>query len=80
MKKSAKKPPVPDMTEFTDDEGKKWVQTSTDDFFSLKELNEILESVEKEKQSGEVVLARIDFQHEMMKYSRFITSLLFLSL
>ena len=68
MKKSAKKPPIPDITEFTDDEGKKWVQTSTDDFFSLKELNEILESVEKEKQSGEVVLARIDFQRVNKKY------------
>ena len=68
MKKSTKKSKIPDLTEFTDDDGNKWVQTSTDDFFSLKELNDILESVEKEKESGEVVLARINFQKVNREY------------
>ncbi|HOO72457.1 MAG TPA: hypothetical protein PK926_11915 [Spirochaetota bacterium] len=66
--KKTKKNIIPDITEFTDDEGKKWVQTSTDDFFSLKELNDILDSVEKEKESGEVVLARINFQKVNKEY------------
>jgi tRNA pseudouridine-54 N-methylase len=66
--KKTKKNIIPDITEFTDDEGKKWVQTSTDDFFSLKELNDILDSVEKEKESGEVVLARINFQKVNREY------------
>jgi len=39
---------VPDITEYTDEEGKKWIQTSTSDLFSSKELNDILESIEKE--------------------------------
>lgn len=68
MKKPPKNTPIPGLTEFTDEEGKKWVQTSTDDFFSLKELNEILETVEKDKEAGEVVLARIDFQRVNREY------------
>lgn len=67
MKKPPKNP-IPELTEFTDEEGKKWVQTSTDDFFSLKELNEILETVEQDKEAGEVVLARIDFQRVNKEY------------
>jgi hypothetical protein len=62
MKKTEKKATIPDIKEFTDDNGKKWVQTSTDDLFSLKELNEIIVSLEKEREKDEVVLARIDFQ------------------
>ena len=53
---------IPDLSEFIDDEGKKWVQTSTDDLFSINELNEILESLEKEKTDDDIILARIDFQ------------------
>jgi hypothetical protein len=50
-------------TEFVDDEGKKWIQTSTEDLFSIKELNEIIDQIEKKEESGEeIVLARIDFQ------------------
>ena len=62
MKKAQKKSIIPDIKEFTDDTGKKWVQTSTDDLFSLKELNDIIVSLEKEREKDEVVLARIDFQ------------------
>lgn len=62
MKKTEKKAVIPDIREFTDDAGKKWVQTSTDDLFSLKELNDIIISLEKEREKDEVVLARIDFQ------------------
>jgi len=62
MKKSEKKIIIPDLREFTDDSGKKWVQTSTDDLFSIKELNEIITSMEKERAKDEVIFARIDFQ------------------
>jgi len=62
MKKSEKKAIIPDLREFTDDNGKKWVQTSTDDLFSIKELNEMITSIEKERAKDEVVFARIDFQ------------------
>lgn len=62
MKKREQKVIIPDLREFTDDSGKKWVQTSTDDLFSIKELNEIITSIEKERAKDEVVFARIDFQ------------------
>lgn len=62
MKKTEKKAVIPDLREFTDDNGKKWVQTSTDDLFTIKELNEIITSIEKERAKDEVVFARIDFQ------------------
>ncbi len=62
MKKSEKKVIIPDLREFTDDSGKKWVQTSTDDLFSIKELNEMITSIEKERAKDEVIFARIDFQ------------------
>ena len=62
MKKKAKSSIVPDLTEFTDGEGKKWIQTSTDDLFSTKELNEIITTIEKEREKDEVIIARIDFQ------------------
>lgn len=66
--KKAKKISVPDLTEFTDDEGQRWVQTSTEDLFSTKELNDILESVEKEKEEGDIILARIDFKRVNREY------------
>lgn len=62
MKKTDKKTIIPDLKEFTDDSGKKWIQTSTDDLFSIKELSEIITSIEKERAKDEVVFARIDFQ------------------
>jgi hypothetical protein len=68
MKKISKKSRVPDITEFTDEEGKKWIQTSTNDLFSSKELNDILESIEKESESDEIILARIDFQRVNKEY------------
>ncbi|PKL37738.1 MAG: hypothetical protein CVV44_15465 [Spirochaetae bacterium HGW-Spirochaetae-1] len=68
MKKTTKKTIIPDLTEFIDEEGKKWVQTSTDDLFSMKEFNEILESIEKDKDKGEIVLARINFQKVNKEY------------
>jgi len=66
--RKAKKTPIPDLTEFTDDEGKKWIQTSTEDLFSVKELNDVLASIEKDKDSGEIVLARIDFRRVNKEY------------
>jgi hypothetical protein len=68
MKKGIKRNIIPDLTEFTDEDGKKWIQTSADDLFSMKELNEILESIDKEKDKDEVVLARIDFQTVNREY------------
>ena len=62
MKKIEKKATIPDLREFTDDSGKKWVQTSTDDLFTIKEMNEIITSLEKERVKDEVIFARIDFQ------------------
>mgnify|MGYP006296995905 FL=1 len=63
-----KKKEIPDFQEYTDEEGQKWIQTSTDDLFSVKELNDIIESVESEKVPGEIVLARIDFKKVNKEY------------
>lgn len=68
MLKSRKSGTIPDLTEFIDESGKKWVQTSTDDLFSMNELNEIFEKIEKERDRDEVVLARIDFQKVNREY------------
>ena len=62
MKTSEKKIIIPDLKEFVDENGKKWVQTSTDDLFSIKELSEMISSIEKEREKDEVIFARIDFQ------------------
>jgi len=62
MKKRINNSIIPDLTEFTDNEGKKWIQTSTDDLFSTKELNDIISTIEKEREKDEVIIARIDFQ------------------
>ncbi len=59
---------IPDLTEFTDEEGKKWIQTSAEDLFSMKELNEIIESIDKEKNRDDMVLARINFQNVNREY------------
>ncbi len=66
--KKIKKSPVPDLTEFTDEEGKKWKQTSTDDLFSMKELNSILDRIDRERDTDEIILARIDFQKVNREY------------
>jgi hypothetical protein len=68
MKKTAKKTIIPDITEFTDEEGKRWIQTSTDDLFSIKELNEVLASIDRDSESDEIILARIDFQNVNKEY------------
>lgn len=68
LSKKSKQLSIPDLTEFIDDEGTKWVQTSTDDLFSSKELNEILESVDRDRDAGEIILARIDFQKVNKEY------------
>jgi hypothetical protein len=68
LMKKAKKTKAPEQTEFTDADGKKWIQTSTADLFSIRELNEILESVEKEKDQGEIVLASINFKKVNREY------------
>lgn len=59
---------ISDITELVDEDGKKWIQTSADDLFEIKELNSILESIERDKNKSEVVLARIDFQKVDKEY------------
>ena len=68
MKKEQEKNIIADITEFTDKDGTKWVQTSKDDLFSTQELNNILESIDKGIDSDEVILARIDFQKVNKEY------------
>jgi len=68
MKKDKVKTTLKDLTEFTDDDGKHWIQTSTEDLFSLKEFNDIIESMEKDRDENEIVLARIDFQKVNKEY------------
>ena len=61
-------PVLPDLKEFVDQEGKKWIQTSADDLLSSKELLSILNSLEKQKSPDDIVLARIDFQKVNREY------------
>jgi uncharacterized coiled-coil protein SlyX len=61
--------------EFTDIDGGKWIQTSAEDMFSLSELNTVIESIEKEKDPGEIVLARIDFRTVNKEYHEAIVDL-----
>ena len=63
LKKTVEK----DLKEFTDEHGR-WKQTSTEDLFSMKEFNDIFSAMEKEKDAGEIVLARIDFQKVNKEY------------
>ncbi len=74
MKKTGKTA-APQLTEFTDEDGKRWIQTSTEDLFSIKELNEILETIERDKESGEIVLARIDFKTVNREYYQTVQEL-----
>ena len=59
---------LPDLKEFIDQEGKKWIQTSADDLLSSKELLSVLNSLEKQKSADDIVLARIDFQKVNKEY------------
>jgi hypothetical protein len=61
--------------EFTDLDGGKWIQTSAEDMFSLSELNKAIESIEKEKDPNEIVLARIDFRTVNKEYHEAIIDL-----
>ena len=70
-----KKKAIPDVYEFTDDEGKKWLQTSTKDLLSSKELNDIIKEIEKEKEEGEIIIARIDFKKVNKQYYERIVEL-----
>lgn len=57
-----------DITEFTDDDGKKWIPTSTADLFSTKEFSDILKSIEQEKEPGDIVKVHIDVQKVNKEY------------
>lgn len=73
IKKSKKN--IPSLTEFTDKDGSKWVQTSADDLFSSNELNEILDKIEKDKDKDEIVLAKFEFQKVNKEYYETILDL-----
>lgn len=73
--KKAKRSHIPDITEFTDEQGKRWKQTSTNDLFSMQELNTILESIDRDRDSEEIILARIDFQKVNKEYYEAAVSL-----
>lgn len=73
--KKIKKKIIPNLTEYTDEEGKKWIQTSADDLLSTKELNSIIEKMEKAKKSDDIVLARIDFQQVNREYYETVVEL-----
>jgi hypothetical protein len=60
--------PLEDITEFTDEEGKKWVQTSANDLFSMKEFNDILKKLDQDKEPDEIVLAHIDIKRVNREY------------
>ncbi len=76
MKKVKRKlPPVPNLKEFIDEDGKKWIQTSADDLFSSKEIYSVLDSLEMDKGSDEIVLARIDFQKVNKEYYEAVVDL-----
>ncbi|MDY6934547.1 MAG: hypothetical protein SVZ03_10045 [Spirochaetota bacterium] len=68
MMKKIKNRELPDLTEFTDEEGRKWIQTSPEDLFSNDEFVDIIESIDKEKETGDIILARIDFQRVNKEY------------
>lgn len=68
MKKSVK-PKAQAFTEFVDTEGKKWVQTSSEDLFSIKEINDIIGKIERKDDDAEdIILARIDFKQVNKDY------------
>ena len=62
-------------SEFIDSEGKKWVQSSADDIFSSDEIGKIIRSIEKEKSTGEIVLASIDFKKVNKEYYEAVENL-----
>ncbi|MBN2040161.1 MAG: hypothetical protein JW864_08980 [Spirochaetes bacterium] len=66
---------IPDLTEFTDEDGSKWVQTSADDLFTSNELNEILEKIEKDTDKDGIVLAKFEFQKVNKEYYETILDL-----
>ena len=68
MRKKSKENILPDLTEFIDEDGKRWIQTSTEDLFSSKEFADIMESVESNRETGDIILARIDFQRVDKEY------------
>lgn len=61
--------------EYVDGNGERWVQTSADDLFSIRELNQIFDTVEKERDPDEIVLARIDFKTVNREYYETVQAL-----
>ena len=65
MKKESKAAVPP---EFTDGEGKKWIQTSAEDLLSMKELSDVIKNIESDRTDNEVILAHIDFKRVDREY------------
>jgi hypothetical protein len=57
-----------DLTEFTDENGSKWIQTTADDLLSANEFSDILNKIAKDKNGSEIVLARFDFKKVNKEY------------
>jgi len=66
--KNKEKNILPDLEEFTDEEGNKWIQTSVDDLLGIDELNKTMEALGKDKNNDEIILAKIDFKKVNKEY------------
>ncbi len=64
-----------DLTEFTDEEGKKWIQTTADDLLSTNEFSAIMNKIGKDKEDDEIILARFDFKKVNKEYYETIQDL-----
>lgn len=51
----------------TDGEGKKWVKTSPEDLFTIREINDVMRSFE-DADDNEIILAHVDFKKVNREY------------
>jgi hypothetical protein len=75
MLSTKKKKNIHDLTEFTDENGSKWIQTTADDLLSANEFSDILNKITKDKNGSEIVLARFDFKKVNKEYYETIQDL-----
>lgn len=69
-----KKTTIPS-NEYTDNNGKKWIQTSAEDLFSNEEITNLVKRIEKETEPDEIVLAQFDFKTVNKEYYETLTQL-----
>ncbi len=76
MRKSKKKiDTVTDLAKSVEEDGVRWIQTSADDLLSTRELNSIVNALEKDTGPEDIVLARIDFQKVNKEYYEAVVDL-----